>query len=450
MAKKKEKNQPVDDQRKSRKDELREQKQAEQVRQIRIAAIIVAVILGVVLLVALVNEFIIAPNREVATVNSEAITLREFQERVKVERAQRIIGLETQLEAVGGDIGTLQQFAGQTILELQDGEGLGQATIDRMVEETIIRQEAQARGVVVDDSVIDDWIANSYNYFGGEAPTPLPEPTETIAPTPSVTMIPTAVITDVLPTAVPVPTLEPAPTSPPPTPVSEEFFQQELNDLLGQLRDLGVSESNYRDLIAAQIYQDELLDAVAAEQEISSEALHANLLILVFDDEAEANEVLAEANSGDFLTVWNTIRSQPVDLTGEDQSTASAVEFPWRTKNSLEQTIGAEAAELAFTLPIDVPSTVLQLPGSEESPTYLIILANGREVREMPEQEFEALKQAALIDIITTIMNGDSVDVNESWRNRIPTVPVLDAKFLAAPTATPVQVEPETESDVTQ
>ncbi len=93
MAKKKEKNELADDQRKSRKDELREQKQEEQVRQIRIAAIIVAVLLGVVLLVALVNELLIAPNREVATVNSESITIGEFQERVKVERAQRIIGL---------------------------------------------------------------------------------------------------------------------------------------------------------------------------------------------------------------------------------------------------------------------------------------------------------------------------------------------------------------------
>ncbi len=450
MAKKKEKNEPADGQRKSRKDELREQKHEEQVRQIRIAAIIVAAILGVVLLVALVNEFIIAPNREVATVNSEAITLRQFQERVKVERAQRIIGLETQLEAVGGDIGTIQQFAGQTILELQDGESIGQTTIDRMVEETIMRQEAQSRGITVDDSAIDEWIAASYNYFGGEAPTPLPEPTATIAPTPSVTMIPTAVITEVVSTAVPVPTLEPAPTSPPPTPVSEEYFQQELNDLLAQLNDLGISEASYRDLIASQIYQEKLLDAVAEEQEISPEALHANLLILAFNDEAEANEALLEVSSGDFLTVWNTIRSQPIDLTGENQSTANAVEFPWRTQNSLEQTIGAEAAELAFALPIDVPSTVLQLPGSEENPTYLIIMANGREMREMPEQEFESLKQAALIDILTAIMNGDGVDINESWRNRIPTVPVLDAKFLAAPTATPVQVEPETESDETQ
>ncbi|MCA9950904.1 MAG: SurA N-terminal domain-containing protein [Anaerolineales bacterium] len=450
MAKKKEKNEPADDQRKSRKDELREQKQAEQIRQIRIAAVIVAVLLGVVLLVALVNEFFIAPNREVATVNSDSITLGEFQERVKVERAQRIIGLENQLEAVGGDVGTLQQFAGQTILDLQDSEGLGQATIDRMVEEIIIRQEAEARGISVDAAVVDEWIASSYNYFGGESPTPLPEPTETIAPTPSVTLIPTAVITDIIPTAVPAPTLEPAPTSPPPTPVSEEYFQQELNDLLGQLKDLGVSESSYRELIAARIYQEELMDAVAEEQAISPDALQANLLILAFNDEAEANEAFSEANSSDFLTVWNTVRSQPADLAAENQSTANAVEFTWRTQTSLEQTIGAEAAELAFTLPIDVPSTVLQLPGSEDNPTYLIIMVNGRESRPMPEQEYEELKQAALIEIITAVMNSDAVNVKESWRSRIPTVPVLDAKFLAAATATPVQVEPETGTPDTQ
>lgn len=421
MAKKKEKNEPVDNQRISRKDELKAQKQDEQLRQIRIAVIIVAVLLGAVLLVALINEFFIAPNREVATVNSDTITMREFQERVKVERAQRIIGLETQLEAVGGDVGTLQQFAGQTILELQDAEGLGQSTIDRMIEETIIRQEAEARGITVTDADIDAWVGASYNYFGGDSPTPLPEPTATIAPTPSVTLIPTAVITEVVPTAIAQPTLEPGPTSPPPptaTPVSEEYFQQELNDLLDQLKGLGVSETSYRSLIASRIYQEQLLDTIAVEQEISQEALHANLLILAFSDEAEANAALAEASSGDFLTVWNTIRSQPADLDPENPSTANAVEFPWRTQTSLEQTIGIEAAELAFTLPINVPSAVIQLPGSEEDPTYLILLTNGRELRTMPEQEYDTLKQAALIEIITAVMNGDSVDISESSRVR--------------------------------
>ena len=84
--------------RQSRKEILRAQKHEEQMRIVRIAAIIVGAIILLVVIIAIVNEYFLMPNRSVATVNGQPVTLSDWQERVKYERAQRIMTLEGILE----------------------------------------------------------------------------------------------------------------------------------------------------------------------------------------------------------------------------------------------------------------------------------------------------------------------------------------------------------------
>ena len=86
-------------QRQSRKEVLLARKQAQQTRQIRLGVAVVGGLLLLLFLAAAINELVIAPSRAVAIVNGEEITLSEWQDRVRFERAQRIILLENQLEA---------------------------------------------------------------------------------------------------------------------------------------------------------------------------------------------------------------------------------------------------------------------------------------------------------------------------------------------------------------
>ena len=192
MAKKKEQTPDEVAQRQSRKEILLARKQEQQMRRIRLGAYIVGGLLLLVLLVGLVNEFLIVPNRAVAVVNGEEISLSQWRDRVTYERAQRIVFLENQYEAFDGNVGIIQQFAGQSINDLLDSEGLGQAVLNQMVDEVVIRQAAQERGISVSEADIDTYIGESFNYFNGESPTPFPTATATIMPTPSLTPIPTA------------------------------------------------------------------------------------------------------------------------------------------------------------------------------------------------------------------------------------------------------------------
>ncbi len=419
--------------RQSRKEILRARKQQEQLRTIRIVAIIVALILVGVIAFALVNEYAITPQREVATVGGEKITLREWQDWVRFERAQRIITLDDQLEMLGDDVGMVQQFSGQTINELQSYEGLGEATLNRLAQAKIVSQALAERGIVVDDAEVEQRIEEAFNYYGGDSPTPFPSPTQPVEPTPSVTPIgyeETEAPAEVAPPNEPVPTA---------TPVSAEAFEEEYGGLMSKYRDLGVNEAVYRSLVASSVGSELLVEALAEEEGLAEEEIHASAYLLNFPSEEQAQQALADVEASDFLTVWNTIDSQP-PAAAEDETPASAFEFLWQTRDTISNNVSPEAAEAIFDAPVGQPSGVIELIGPDGVPTYVLVMPTGQEMRPLNDAERRARKVALFSDYIDEAMTED-VEIGEFWRSRVPTQPILNPKYLQPPTPTPVLPE---------
>ncbi len=436
MTKKQTKTVSEDQQRQSRKEVLMARKEREQKRTIYIGTAVVGGILLVILLIAIINEAFVSPNRAVATINEDSITLHEWQERVRLERAQRIIFLETQYESFG-DIGLIQQFYGQVINELLQPELLGQTVLNEMAEEVIVLRAAQERGITVTDEDVEQEIGSSFNFFGGQSPTPLPTPTETIMPTPSLTPIPTVVITEPLPTHTPFPTPTLGPTATPlptATPVSETAFQEEFGNLMAQYRELGVSEAQYREFIRFQLYREKLADALAEELNLSSEATQASFFFMAFDDEASANEALALIEENGYLQTWNELRSTPFDP--EATSTPVVSEILWRTQDEVEQSFGSDVAEAVFTQSLNEPGAILVQVVDEETNRYYLVMVSGREVRPLSEAAITQAKQDQLASFIDGRLTG-SLTFTEFDRGRVPDTPRLDPIFYTAPTATP-------------
>lgn len=434
MAKNKE-NGGATPQRQNRREILKQRKLREQNRQVRIGVFIVGGLLLAIILIAVVSELIIQPSRPVAIVQGEEISLREWQERVRYERAQLIILLEDQLEAFGGDVGIIQQFAGQAIVQLVDEEAFGQTVLDTMVDEVLIRHAAEARGIAVSEAEVEARIGEIYSYFGGELPTPLPTATETIMPTPSLTPIPTAVITEVIPTSTPFPTPTLGPTNTPfptATPVSQASFDEQYSEFIDRLNGFGIDEEMFRRVTEMQIYREKLQDALAEEEELPTEGPHASYFRLTFNSEEEANEAVAMIEEEGFLTVWNTISSLPPDP--ESGSTARANETLWRSRETVEAQAGDEIAEAVFSLDLNTPSELIAEEIDEETTTYSIVMVTGREVRDFTESQINQAKGAQLTSFLSTM--GDVERTTVSF-NRAPRTPVLDPLFLAPPTATP-------------
>lgn len=429
------------EQRQSRKEMLIARKHERQLRNIRIAVIVIGVLIALVIGIALVNELFITPNRAVATVGETPITLREWQERVKFERAQRIIFLENQLEAFGGDVGIVQQFGGSVINELYDPETMGQDVLNTMADEMVICQAAEDRGIAITEADVQTKIGEAYSFYGeGVSPTEPPEPTATVQPTPSLTPIPTAVITDVVPTETPFPTPTTGATAtalPTATPVPEEEFLSQYGAFIAQLNDLGVQEPIYREVVRAQLCRERLTEALTEEQALPRTAPQVSLFFISATTEEAANEVQGLIESDGFLATWNSIASRPEDPEATTAPETDAFELLWRTRNNLEASVGADIANAAFELDIDQPSEPIAVDNGDGTSTYYLIMPSGREERELSESEFQTSQQEALQAFVDEQLTGN-LQINDMWRGRVPTLPILDAKFLAAPTATPV------------
>jgi hypothetical protein len=439
MAKKRQDSESAGAQRQSRKEYLRSKREAKQKRQVYLVVAGVGGLLLLILIFALVNEYVLAPNRAVATINGEEISLREWENRVRYERAQRIIVLENQFAAFNGDVGLIQQFAGQQINELYAPEELGQIVIDTLVNEAVIRQAAQVRGIGVTEEEVDDFIGEAFNYFGGDSPTPLPTPTQTVMPTPSLTPIPTAVITEELPTNTPFPSPTVGPTTTPlptATAVSQEAFEQEANDLFAQFQEMGVDEATYRSVVRAQIYLNKFSDALAEENDLPDEEEMVSFYLLSFNDEGEANAALDGIEAEGFLTVWNTSRSTPPDP--EVATITNASEILWRRQEDLAN-IGTEVQTAVFELPLNTSSDILvAADATTDTATYYLVQVSGREVRPLSQNALDTEKRENLTSFLDSQIAG-GLEITEFWRSRVPTQPVLDPKFLVPPTPDPAQ-----------
>jgi hypothetical protein len=326
----------------------------------------------------------------------------------------------------------------------QNSDTFGEAVLDQMVAEILIERAASERGITVSEADVDEAVGAEFGYFGGGLPTPLPTATETIVPTPSLTPIPTAVITEELPapTSLPDPTAGPTNTPlPTATPVSEAAFQEEFATFFADYEAFGISEARYREGIRMRLLRERVTEALAEEQALPTEAEHANFFVIATSDEAEANEIAAFIEAGDYLPVWNEIRSRPFDP--EAGSTALAAELLQRTQADLSETFGTELAEAAFDLAVDTPSDVITAVGQDGTQQYFIIMVSGREMLPLAPAALDAQNQEALLTYLEELRAGDDVVIGNFWRGRVPTLPVLDSKFLAQATATPVVIQPE-------
>lgn len=452
---KKQRDQNEESRRRSRKEVLLERRHKRQTRQIRIAVAGVVAVLALLLIAAVVIEFVVRPNQAVATVNGTNITLSEWQDRVRYQRAQFIILLEDQLEAFQ-DVSLVQQFSQQQISLLQQPDLLGELVLEQMIDEEIIRQAALERGLTVTDEEVDERIAEQFNFYGGAAPTPSPTPTSTIEPTPSLTPIPTEVITDVLPTNTPfpTPTLGPSRTpAPSPTPVSEEAFQESYSEFLSRFEAFGVEEDTYRAVIRAQILRDKLADHLAEAQNLPTEAEMASIYTLSIDSASAAERLLDRLQGEEYLEVWNEIRSAPAPAEADDGPSATAGESVWRTQEQLAQQYGPQVADAAFELPIGEPSGVLtqtvsapsaaagqdEQAAQEEQTRRYIIQVSGREVRDLSQSEIENRKQELVTELVTQQRQGGlaQIETFPLWRARVPSQPILDPQFLAPPATQP-------------
>jgi parvulin-like peptidyl-prolyl isomerase len=366
--------------------------------------IVVGVLVVGVVTYGFVVERVLKAREAVAVVDGTPIATADFQSRVRFARLQRQTELQywrqqqQALDPTDAEVQPFLEYIQGNIRELQ-GQlspagvlSIGEQVLDQLIQEELVRQEAERRGITVAPEELQQEIEQFFGYERNPA-TPTPEPAVTFP------LTPTGVLTSA-PTSTPLPT---------PTPLTEQAFRERYDDYLGSLKSQGISEKQYRSWVEASLLAERLQEQLKAE--VSPTADQVKLRYFVVDSEERANELAARLDAGEDFQVLIDELEEDEDFSGY------GTELDWLPRNVLELRLDADLADLAFELEVGEHS---QPVASEDGSRYTVIQVEGHEERELDEVMRGSLGEAAFQEWL----DAQQVLVErKAYEDRVPTEP---------------------------
>ncbi len=411
----------------SKKHVARLERERRQVRLIKNIAIVVIIAVILILAYGYLDVNYLQDRQPVAEVNGEKITTKEFQARVVLQRNELLTQYMryVQLEQFGMDISAqLDQIESS----LDTPTIVGQQVLDFLITETLIRQEAEQRGISVSTEELEEFTREQFRFFPDGSPTPTVTPTEvtityptlsaaqlelvtaTPAPTegPTSTPFPTATsdpATESEATSTPAPTPFPSPTA---TQYTLEGYQTQVAEVLSSMEEVGLTEEQYRRLFETGLLRSKLIEEVTTDLSTEEDQVWARH-ILVADEEA-AKAVLERLNNGEDFTELARELS-------EDTGTAvNGGDLGWFGLGQMVPVFEVAAfslddLEISKPVPSDFGWHIIQILGHTSLP--------------LSTSAYEQARQAAFDDFVAKLREEAEIVIHEYWRERVPTSPSL-------------------------
>lgn len=415
----------------------RERRQVNLIRGIAIAGI---VIVAGLLAYGYLRLNVFALREPVAKVNGVTITIGEWQERVKFQRAQ-MLNAYNQYSFYQQSFGfDYSQQLQQITSTLDSPELLGQQVIDQMTDEILIRQEAEKRGITVSNEEIDNYFKETFGFFPDGTATPTITPTEFVFPTlsseqltiypatstpteaptstPAATGTPdrSATPTATATTAPPTPTFVPEQATASPTPYTLEGFQKDYDDMLKSFSAYNVSEKVIRSIYEADLLRKKLRDDITKDIPKTEEQVWARHILV--ETEEEANAAYQRLLDGE---EFGKVAQEVSKDTG---SAANAGDLGWQPRSFFVK----EFSDAAFTQEIgEIGKPVKSDFG------YHIIQVIAREELPLSDSQYEQKKDTAFNDWLTAAKESAAIETFETWKERVPTEPALQAQQQTIP-----------------
>ncbi len=258
-------------------------------RRIFIGLGILLAVVAVLIAVGVINEYVIKPNKPVATVNGDKITQDGFHRRLRFEQDNLVSQIGQYMQfgeqfANGGPnpfLSTIQSFYSQ----LADPQQLAFSVLDKMIQEVVIRQLAPQYDATVTPEEVQTEIEKQFGY-DREAEQSDVGSSDTVTNT------------------------QP--------PMTEDEFQQRYNDYVQGLQEKdSLTEEEFRELFATSLMRNKLKDNAPLEVDETDEAVKASYIFIKPEPEVPVAQRDTEAIRKIF-----EIRKRIVD-DGEDFETVA-------------------------------------------------------------------------------------------------------------------------------
>ncbi len=392
-----------------------EQKQK---KNILMAAAIFAGVIVVILLVGLIDGLLITPNRVIAAVGEDEITVEDFRTKVRYYRWQFIQQYYQtyQIYSMFGD------YDGNQVsrLEYYDSllnspEQLGQLVLDAMVEDILIERKAQELGITVSDEVLETAIQSGFGFYPEGTPTSEPTPTAGVKPTLNaeqlllVTATPTSAPTEIVEedssesqeseleeTETDLTEATPAPT---PTTYTVELYEENFADYAKDLRSADLKEEDLREVQRIALLRDAVFEAITADIPATQEQVWARHILV--EDETAVDSILGQLNSGQM-----SFSELALMFSLDEGSAINGGDLGWFSRGQMvpefeEAAFSLEVGEISEGIQTDFGFHIIQVIAHEDVP--------------VSASEYEQIKQDAFSEWLTEERAAleETISINE-------------------------------------
>ena len=416
-------------------------------KRLTIGFIIFAVIVVGIIGYAFLYDKVLKYNKPVAVVGENKINGKDFNQRVRLERNSYIlqynqIAVQMVLMADSEDyVSYYKEQLTQLLSILDDYEYLGEYVLDSMIDEEVVKIEAEKMGITVSEAEVDALMQELFSYYPNGTATPTVnswvfEPTSTLSsvqktlvavspitqtpttaveatqeeatvvePTTTVEVVPTTVEATLSPTATQMSgTATPNPT---PTVYTEELYQQNYQEYITSLQGIEVDESVLREYVTNYLLSQKLYAAITADVSRMQDQVWARHILVETQDEAIV--VMNRLAGGED---WNTVCNEvTLDQTGAE----NCGDLGWFAKGQMVAAFEDES----FSLDIgEIGNPV------ESSYGWHIIQVLGHEERSVESDYDFSRLQSNFYDLWFQEAKANITIVkNDNWVDHVPSEP---------------------------
>ncbi len=356
---------------------------------------------------------VLRARRPVLTVNGETVSGASFKARVMLaqldvaNRAQTLQQMQIFFASDPQIKASLDQQLSQLFAQLQNPQALGQAVLDQLIDELLLRQEAERRDITISEDEVQRAIEEAFGFFPEGTPTPRPSPTANptlmAAATATAGADPTRIASEAAATPEASPT--PAPTA---TTYTLEAFEQDYQDYLQRLAESGgITEQDFRARFEVQLLREKVLEDM--RDEVPREQPQTHFRHILVEDQETADEVLQKLQSGEG---WEEVlQAYTLDEVTKDE----AGDLGWFTEEKMAQQYGPTFQVVVLATEVGEYSVPVQSPQG-----WHVIQVLERAERPLDDADFDQAVQIQYNRLLRDLREQAEIDVSDTWVEFLP------------------------------